>query len=184
MWCFRSQQALVLLETVDGAFTPLLGVLPSPALKQEQQSCLPEANWPLLPTCCPPSQGPAATNGSLPIRGQSSICTDLAAALVWRAAVAPGHATSCRDPGRAHSQTGSGWGMPWSRNPLAPAHERWDQGVPQMIQWVACFPLSSCQKCLLGTWLRGSKCRDDWKATPLGPLRFRSHLCVHMILSA
>ena len=53
-----------------------------------------------------------------------------------------------------------------SENSLALAHERWEQGVPQMIQWVAGFPLSSCQKCLPGTWLRGSEYRGGWKANP------------------
>ena len=66
MWCFRSQQALVLLETVDGAFTPLLGVLPSLALKQEQQSCLPEANWPVNPPVAPLPKAQLPPMGAYP----------------------------------------------------------------------------------------------------------------------
>lgn len=79
---------------------------------------------------------------------------------------------------------GGAWLGP--ENPLAPAHGRWEQGVPQMIHWVACCPLSCCQKCLAGTWLGGREYRGGWKATPSGPREFLSRLCacVHMAVSA
>lgn len=109
----------------------------------------------------------------------------LAAAEFLRAAGAPGHATPWGDPGRAHkSNRIRVWHDLAHRTHWHQLMKGGNRECPLMSEWVAYFPLSRCQKCLPGTWLRGSEYRGGWKASPFrATLISLTPLCLHIYSS-
>lgn len=152
VWCFRSQQMLAPLETVAGNLNTSPGnpsIISTVIGKAEPPT---RAKLATKAICCPHFPRPSWHQWK-PDSTRRDQC------LHW-----PGCCSSVKGS-RGLRQGHPLWGS-WQsiqvkqdqggacfgpENPLAPAHGRWEQGVPQMIQWVACFPLSRCQKCLSGT---------------------------------